>query len=247
MGKLIGICGGSCTTRRQWAWLLAHAIEDRTKGFDMDTFKEHHTCRVSQLQGGDVELYSTNHVILDSFAEFILDQVKLFNPNLQPYDLTDAYIKHNKYVLISTGEVMEATELNEVPHTICSLEQLCKVKCLEAIPGATLTVNNYILYFADHVIKRYFGKDVWLNATIALNKLMGGIDYRIYWDVKTQGEHDYIKNSGGFIICLPDEDPFIDRYQKIDKLQPDFDLSLVENILEQPDVFYMTAGQILNH
>lgn len=246
MGKLIGICGGPCAIRRQWAWLLAHAIEERTKNLDIDAFKQLHVGRLNQMRVSDMELCSTNHVILDSFAASILDQVKLFNPNLQPYNLTDPYIKQNKYVLLSTGEVMEAAELNEVPHNICSLEQLCKAKCLEDIPGATLTVNNYILYFADHVIKRHFGKDVWLNATIALNKLIGDTDHRVYWDVKTQGEHDYIKKSGGFIICLPDDTPFIDRYQKIDQLQPDFDLTAEKNPLDQPERFYHIAGQILN-
>ena len=193
MCKIIGIANSSKYNRKALAWLLAKTIEEHKRGTDINKFKLLWT---EWLNEDSAEHGSTEHVILDSFGEHILSQVKLFCPVLIPYDLEDTNTLESVWINPYTFE------LSTGPQPEISAQDLYKTKTTDC----WMTVGQFIMYFAHYVMKGAFGERVWLNIATSTAIAMDTDDVRIYWDCKTQAEIDYIVASGGKIIkVLPGE------------------------------------------
>lgn len=202
MCKLIGISGGLKKNRRAFAWILANAIEEIRKGTTKAKFDILYRCWVDLVDVDHAIVSSTNHVIIDSFGDHILDQVKQFCPVLIPYDLNDKIVVTQNWINPYTFEILsQGLTAPTVPGKITA-EDLYRRK--EHINHAWLTLEQFILYFAHYVMKTAFGERVWLNVAASTASAVGSNDWRIYEDCKTQAEIDYIKESGGTIVTLVD-------------------------------------------
>lgn len=192
---------------------------------------------------------STDHVILDSFGEAILDMIRIFNPYLQEYDLHNEEIKNNYWVQLSTGKVVTDPEsLGGIRKDPGHIDFEVTVNGTIVSDQWYLTIRDYILYWADRVIKRFFGENILLHSTIATNELLGSKDHRIYWDVRTQGEMDYIKDSGGLLIHLVSPGRIRKRgYQKIRDLHPDLTINTTKPLETLSHTFWEEAGIIRSH
>lgn len=223
MCKIIGITNSSKNNRKALAWLLAKTIEEHKHGTDIDKYKQ---LWVKWTSEGPGKHGSTEHVILDSFGEHILSQVKLFCPALIPYDLEDPNTLESIFINPYTFE------LSTEQHTAITAQELYK----NPTNSCWMTLGEFIMYLAHYVMKGAFGERVWLNVATATAIAMDTDDVRIYWDCKTQAEVDYIVRSGGKIVeVLPEED---DSFRDITSINPDMVIDI--NNIHIEDIFEFT-------
>lgn len=245
MCKTIGIYSDKGINRKLYAWLIAMAAEDIIRGNPYQSYESRRDCALCNLE----YIGSTDHIILDSFGDNILDQIKLFNSNLQMLNLHDEQIKQTTYVQISTMKVFHEDELEKNNLSKITLDQIQDMNPFHLEDNWVMNIHNYIFYFADFVMKKYFGCNVWLNSVIASNSFIGDNDYKIYWDVKTQDELNYIKSCGGKIISIIDNKKKIKGgYRKIKSLSPDMILDISNDDMDEiSKTIFEIAKLILNH
>lgn len=242
MCRTIGICGARGTGRKTAAWLLAKTLEEQRSETPYEKFKALYECWVKLVIIDPSEACSTDHVILDSFGEHILDQIKQFVPSLIEYDLHDEAVTDNSWINPSTFDVV-----NMRPDVIMNpQEYLNEINDHIYPPDETfMTISDFILYFARDVMKKYFGDSVWLNVARYTASAAGSSDSRIYWDCKTQAELDHIDKSHGTIIELRNADRAINGgYRDIEALDPDFILDTVLGLENCAEHFWNIAAEI---
>lgn len=232
----IGIIGNRGTGRKTAAWLLAQTIEERRKGTPWEKYKVLFESWVKLVIIDPAEATSTDHVVLDSFGEHILDQIKQFCPALIEYDLHDEATLKGYYINPATFDVIDGVSIDftvDGTDIYTAKDYADYVSQDDEIPSGNIymDLSEFILYFAHYTMKRAFGPNVWLNIATATADAMGSTDTRIYWDVKTQAELDYISRHNGIIIELRNSDREHDTdkmYRDIKYLDPDmiFDTTL---------------------
>ena len=230
MCKIIGICARKGAGRKTAAWLLAQTMEEIRKGTPYEKFKVLFESWVKLVILDPAEATSTDHVVLDSFGEHILDQVKQFCPVLIGYDLHDERTLQTIYINPATFEVIEDGKLPSDECFVCTArEYVDYVDDNDEVPTTIyLSLGEFVMYFARYVMKKWFGPNVWLNIATATADAMGSPDSRIYWDVKTQAELDYVKRNGGTIIELRNAD----REHDIDESYRDIHFFVPDIILD---------------
>lgn len=254
MCKIIGICARKGAGRRTAAWLLAQTIEEQRKGTPYEKYKALFECWVKLVIIDPSEASSTDHVVLDSFGEHILDQLKQFCPTLVEYDLHDDNVLEMIYVNPYTFEVItegmiRGMELDGSEVYTATAEEFAEyVELNRLVPqDQWLRLDQFIMYFARNVMKKWFGPNVWLNVAVATAGAMGSSDTRIYWDVKTQAELDYISKNKGIIIELRNADREKDAnesYRDIKYLDPDVVLDTTLGLHTCAEKFWNITTQI---
>ena len=251
MCKIIGIVGNRGTGRKTAAWLLAQTLEEKRKNTPYEKFKVLFESWVKLVIIDPAEASSTDHVVLDSFGEHILDQLKQFCPALIDYDLHDEDVLSDYLINPVTFEILPNKP--EMPgwmdvdvYPASAFAEQVSQSC-EIPKDVYMTLGEFILYFAHYTMKRSFGPNVWLNIATATADAMGSPDIRIYWDVKTQAELDYISKNKGIIIELRNADREHDTdkmYRDIKYLDPDrvFDTTL--GLHRCADMFWNTVNDI---
>lgn len=114
-----------------------------------------------------------------------------------PFEILNDSTKKKEYVInINTFEYKAG-----VPDL--DIETLYnKRECGEEVVG-WLTVNDFINYFGHHVCKRFIGNDVWVRCEEKTTEQYPTTErWRIYSDVRTKSEYDFIKRKGGVLIRI---------------------------------------------
>lgn len=241
MCKIIGITGKRGSGRKTAAWLLAKTLEELRKGTTYEKYKALYECWVKLVIIDESEATSTDHVVLDSFGEHILDQIKQFCPSLIEFDLHDESFTNTNYINPTTLDVMSV-----YPDNVVDAEYYAECVQHRGIPEDTwMTITDFILYFAHYVMKRSFGDSVWLNIARYTAQAMGTTDSRIYWDCKTQAELSYIDKEHGTIIEVRNADrEEAGGYRDIKSLDPDFILDTTIGLHTCAETFWHIAKDI---
>lgn len=251
MCKIAGICGRTGSGRKTAAWLLAQTLEERRKGTPYEKFRVLFESWVKLVIIDPAEATSTDHVVLDSFGEHILDQIKQFCPALIGYDLHDEAVLKDYVINPYTFEILPRNPAlpGWMDVDICSAQQYAECVQLdgETPDSLYMTLGEFIMYFAHFTMKKSFGPNVWLNIATATADAMGSPDIRIYWDVKTQAELDYISKNKGFIIELRNADREHDTdkmYRDIKYLDPDLILDTTLGLEGCAEMFWNTINNL---
>ena len=214
----IGIIGKRRSGRKTAAWLLAKVLEyiheNKPKEFIQHVFED---CVDRVIDEPEVA-QSTRNYMLDSFGGYILDTIKGLFGTLREYPLEDPNWTQTHFINTCTFEV-EGEEAD----------------------GVHLSVNDFIIAFADQVMKTSYGKDFWLysykNNSIPTN------DTKIFWDVKTDTEKEYCE----FIINLICPGRETDGgYRKLSNTNADFTIDTRGGLKESFDQFYNVALRLLD-
>jgi len=241
MCKLIGVYAAPGTGRKTAAWLLAKTIEEIKHRTPFDKYEILYKCWCELVIRDAKEAYSTTHCTLDSFGGHILDQLRLFCPVLDGLNLKDEHQINNYYINLSTWAVTNDKFDNNVVPLTNALRYIHDHD--EFPPEWALTVADFIMYFAKHVMKRYFGEDVWLKVAKFSNQIMASEDYRIYYDVKTQAELNYLDV---VIYLINTQREKEGGYREIWALDPDFTIDTTAGLETCARDFYDIALTILN-
>jgi hypothetical protein len=253
MCLIIGIHGRKGAGRKTAAWLLAKTIEEIRKGTSYEKYKILYKCWVELVIADASEASSTDHVILDSFGEHILDQVKQFCPNLIPYDLHDEETINRIYINPVTFELINPVNdaVDIMPLHADTVYNRTMVNVRDSTGECEecwMTLSEFIMYYAHFVMKTFFGKDVWLNVASTTASAMGSDDIRIYWDCKTQAELSYISQNKGIIIEVTSPDRESDGgFRDVQYVDPDYEINSHLGLEYCASKFWGIANNIYKH
>lgn len=114
-----------------------------------------------------------------------------------PFELFDDQDKKKEYIInINTFQYKEGSPTI----TQSALYDKCLKK--EHIDG-WMTLNDFVNYFGHTICKRFINQDIWVRCEeVSCNSLTSGNGYRIYSDVRTMSEYEFIKSHTGVIITI---------------------------------------------
>lgn len=246
MCKVIGIYGKRGSGRKTAAWLIAKTLEEQRRGTKFEKYKALFECWVKLVIIDPAEATSTDHVILESFGEYIVSSVKQFCPVLTPYDIMGA----DKDAYLINPETFDITCCPDEDSSIVTADGFKELKeQLHPIfpSNCWMTLGEFVMYYAKMVIKENFGSRVWCNMMDATASLMDTEDIRIYWDVKTQDEIRYIDKKNGMLIELINEVRGRNGgYREISHLDPDIELDTTQGLEKCALSFWDIAMEIKN-
>ena len=208
----IGIRGHRGAGKASIAFLLGQTIETmyRFPNLSDISFSEMYERWCKSLMKDVDEAYSETgnyRVYYESFSDNITVLVQLFLGCPDEY-LTDDYkddiIVNIKDLSCCHRESWTGSKL------ITANEMFAKIDT-EAAPqnivmNHYMTMREFILYFGMEIMQRFFGKNVWVNmvrsTSLSQDKWFDndGVSFKIFRDLKTSAEAQFIKDLNGVII-----------------------------------------------
>lgn len=211
--KYIGIRGHRGVGKKSFAVLLSNTIDTICQHGENSRaeFDSHWDGWVDEIMANpDIipeDLMETKYTYVDSFGDipktFISLMLGIDSYLLDNNEYKDTHavnLKDLSVCLLSdvTGNIYNDSDMYR--HFNAGNRQVIGT-------DAYITVRNFITYFGIQVMQQYFGKHVWINVLKANASLFNNIfdedtSYKIYYDVKTSSELDYIDSLNGLIINL---------------------------------------------
>ena len=150
---------------------------------------------------------SLKNVYFDSFG----DVVKTFVALLLGCDTKYLYDDYYKDRIVIDMSTFKYQIYDTIPEDLALVdnEQLYNILMKQGSPDTAvqrylITLRDFILYFGQDVMKRFFGTNVWIKSLNLNGNMFENIfndsSYKIFRDVKTSSEVTYIKNKKGIII-----------------------------------------------
>ena len=206
MQKLIGIRGHRGAGKESVAFLLASTLEfiKYSESLQLlpserylEGFNNMYDEAVKELVDDKDKAFANinfNYVYLDAFGDAPKAMVQQLLGCDHKY-IWNEYWKDHAVVDLKTFNI---EEVDQLPDSLISLEDIT-----DSMPIGKMSLRDFILYFGQTVMQKYFGRDVWVKST-AMNDRMNeeyfeeGI--RIYTDVKAPAELSYLINKHAVII-----------------------------------------------
>lgn len=217
--KKIGIVGKRRSGRKTAAWLLATILELLHERKSREHIASVFTNCVDNVINDPNEAQSTQNYILDSFGGYILDSIRGLFGTLRECPLENTNWCKNNYINTQTYEIAE----------------------YDPDDSRLISVDDFIINFADNIMKRQFGRNFWLYS-FEHNQIPTDCT-RIFWDVKTNEERDYCE----FIIHLICPGREVDGgYRTIDDPDADFVIDTRGGLKDSFEQFYNVALRLLD-
>lgn len=190
--KLIGIYSPNETKRvAEVAWLLANVWDFMERGGSLEEVRGRWSSWVGRLGNLDV-VGGVGGVCLEDFGSHLKGNAEA----LVGRELEDIFV--NIKTLDVRKDCFEVSSPRDIRSRI-------EVEGIEKVPEdeAWLSARDFIIFYAQ-VLRKYFGEDVFINSVRAWEHklIQGGDTRRIYYDVKTDAEQDFIKSYGGVLLEL---------------------------------------------
>lgn len=206
----IGIRGHRGAGKASIAFLLGQTIETlhRFPNLSDISFEERYMSWCKLLMDDPNNTYGqpNHHVYYESFSFNIEFFIKMLLSCPEEYledDMKDDIIVNVKDLtycdrgswkgskLITAQEMFNKIDADSQPQNITG--------------NYSMTMREFILYFGMEVMQRYFGRNVWVNVAKAdaaeYDKMIdNGNSYRIYKDLKTSAEAQFIHSLNGVIV-----------------------------------------------
>lgn len=217
--KYIGIKGHRGSGKSSVSYLLGRIINYMHKhgedSLEREYFDNQYKIWCDELMKGEVCINNVNleYVYFDSFSDSIKEFIRMM------LDCPTEYIYEDKYkdlIVVNLKDLSyrHINEFEKIPELKTSLEIYNDMPFNPTESPITLTKDRYmllrefIMYFGYDVMQRFFGKNVWVKILRASCRNwddiynMYGENYKIFPDLKTQAEMDFIKQNNGVVINI---------------------------------------------
>lgn len=249
----IGVFGHRGSGKASIGYLLANAIEYliNPKPFGNLSWDDVYEVFVHECMD---ETYPGNYLRQAYYLTFSEDII--FNlselTGIPTEHLFDDTYKDTMYINLRT---MDETS-DPDPTKITTREELFKSRSEGAIAPIEddiyILMRDFILYYAHDVMQRFFGANAWLimhkhiNTRYGIGWLYASI-YRIYTDVKSECEYEYLKSLGAAFVEVrrPEhkkEDTMLSTYNNF---VPDYTIDVNGDLMSLKDTIYNIAKQIV--
>ena len=209
MQKLVGIRGHRGAGKESVAYLLAQSLElirrHDEPGFEL-AYDVNYKDWVQELvkdKDSAIGQLDLLYVYLDAFGDAPKAMI-LQLLGCDPKYMWEDYWKDHAVVDLRTFEIEEVDELPERLISPSQMMSCCPFYLNDELGGeCKMSLRDFILYFGQSVMQKYFGKDVWVKSTAmndALNAEYFEDGIRIYRDIKAPTELTYLIDRQAVII-----------------------------------------------
>lgn len=143
------------------------------------------------------------YVYYDSFQDGLLTLISNLT-GISYLDLRNKEYKDTTYIDLSDFSVCKDKDFKKEYNLFCAKMFPEYIEYHNGIipQYSYMSIREFILYFGHEVMKKFFGSNIW---TKIIDTSFDPTDYeqrswKIYEDVKTQAEYDFIRKYGGVII-----------------------------------------------
>lgn len=185
-----------------------------------------------------------------SFSEDIIFNISALT-GIPAEDLYDDTLKDSIYINMRTMDEVSDPD----PAKVVTREQLLEVRSRGAITPIEddiyILMRDFILYYAHDVMQRFFGSNIWITMHKHNNERYScgwlSDSYRIYTDVKSECEYEYLKELGTSFVEVrrPEhkkEDTMLSTYNNF---KPDYTIDVNGDLMSLKDTIYNIAKQIV--
>ena len=225
----IGIICGNNTTSKTLRYLLGIGVgvnRDINKRDDIDEESKKYEwmteyakaidfakSRPDEMMKGDACDANKYNIYFASFSDSLIYIVSLLTS--VPWEYFDNDKKHKYIININTYDYREKTPED----TVVSPEYIFNDRWRDAqyravhnkhteISNEWMTLNDFVVYFGFYICRNFLGKNIWTKVEETSNKRFPPEpnSIRIYDDIRSLGEYEYIKKCGGKIVRVETKD-----------------------------------------
>ena len=185
-------------------WIVTHKEENENPSFD---FQLHFYEWYNELNENRAISNPSQQVYYASFSHPLKMVVSMITGI--PFELFNNPDKKNTYIININS--LDYKELEN--ETLISPEELFKSRNhnlslkdneKQELSDSWMTLNNYVIYFGYYLCRNYIGRDIWTKVERISNGRFGSASspIRIYTDIRTLSEYDFIREKGGSLIRI---------------------------------------------
>lgn len=185
-------------------WIATHKEEKKNPSFD---FCLHFYEWCDELDKDGAISNPSQRVYYASFSHPLKMVVSMITGI--PFELFNDPVKKNTYIININS--LDYKELEN--ETLISPEKLFRNRnrnlSLEdnekqELSDSWMSLNNYVIYFGYYLCRNYIGRDIWTKVERISNGRFGSASspIRIYTDIRTLSEYDYIREKEGSLIRI---------------------------------------------
>lgn len=249
----IGVFGHRGSGKTSIGYLLTNAVEYliNPKAFGNRSWDDVYKSCVLVCMN---ETYPGNYLRQAYYLTFSEDII--FNlsslTGIRTEDLFNDTYKDTMYINLRTMDAVSDPD----PAKITTREELFESRSRGDIAPIDddiyILARDFILYYAHDVMQRFFGSNIWLimhkylNSRYDIGWFYSAV-YRIYTDVKSECEYEYLKELGASFVEVrrPEhkkEDTMLSTYNNF---KPDYTIDVNGDLMSLKDTIYNIAKQIV--
>lgn len=227
-------------------WIMTHLDSTSTPSFDY-IYNFINWCNALN---SDQKLEEDNEIYYASFAHPLKAIVSMITG--VPFNILSDYSTKNDYIInFKTFEY----KLHE-NETLTSPEDLfskmsnnlhLNYNDKPVTPNIWMTVNNFVIYFGYYICRNYLGKDIWTLVEKNSNSNFSTNGYRIYTDIRTIPEYEYIREMKGKIIRINQNvGSSIISDKELFSLPVDIDIPIYSSINDLYEIIYKECYSLIH-
>lgn len=242
--QYIGITGHRGSGKTSVAYLLGNMLELIKMGYNECVLKEHFIVWCETIKANQNAIYdcALNNVYFDEFGEM----PKSFVAQLLSIDMSvldNDTLKDKMYVSLKDFRLYsDDGSLN----TVTSEDILSNNG--KRWNNHYISLREFTKCFSIDIMQRFFGSDVWLKTLRVNDEKWNEPDrgWRLFSDVKTKDEIQYIKDKSGVLIKTkrPSNKKHNTGITNIDNCNADYEINTEGELLDMFDAIYNMAHQI---
>lgn len=205
----IGICGHRGAGKNTMAYLIANTIEYIISDGDKEEYPNRFNQWCNEIMQDESLIYSLS--LKSSYIESFSTDIKSYINLLTGIPVEHMYSDLCKENIAINLKDLSEIDVNDIENKelLISREKLFELRNTKDITQISsdlyITLGDFILYFGYDIIQRFFGANFWIKSLKKNDDRWGSVWVndnicKIYPDVKTECERDYIKDHDGVII-----------------------------------------------
>jgi hypothetical protein len=245
--QYIGIVGHRGSGKTSTAYLLGNMLELIKMGYSKDNLKLYYKEWCETINNDQNAIYdcALNYIYFDEFGEM----PKSFVAQLLSIDMSvldSDIMKDTMYVNLLDFRLYSL----EDNFTIVDSDWLLKNRAVKYTgkEPVYMQLREFVKCFSIDIMQKYFGSNVWLKVLRVndskWNEPEGG--WRIFSDIKTIDEIDYIKEKNGVLICTrrPSKRKSKKGITNIEECNPDYVIDTTGELVDLFGSIYEIAEKI---
>lgn len=244
--QYIGIVGHRGSGKTSTAYLLGNVLELIKKGYSKNDLKSYYNEWCETIKNNQNAIYdcALNYIYFDEFGEM----PKSFVAQLLSIDMSvldNDTMKDNMYVNLLDFRLYSL----EDNFMVVDSDWLLKNRAVKYTGEPIyMSLREFVKCFSIDIMQKYFGSNVWLKVLKANDSKWSEPEcgFRLFSDIKTIDEIDYIKEKNGILICT--KRPLNKKSKKgitnIEEYNPDYVIDTTGELVDLLDNIYEIAISI---
>lgn len=200
--QFIGITGHRGSGKTSVAYLIGNTLEKLRKGCNRDEIYAYYESWCENIEQNCNAIYDCPlyYVYFDEFG----DMPKSFVAQLLSIDMSvldNDTMKDNMYVNLKDFKLYTYDKSFDVIESKSVLERFLNPSNRKW-KDSYISLRDFVKCVSIDIMQKFFGTDVWLKTRKVSDAKFGEVEdgWRVFSDVKTKDEVDYIKEKNGILI-----------------------------------------------